>query len=107
MLGDNLTQKTQKKDPYISLHKIKANLPHWAEFETLRNGEYNDTYKYQTHHFWVNALNRKVTETQRFVKMNSFVRQDNDFKATILSIKIKQYLCGVHATLFITIRKRI
>ena len=36
--GDNLTQKTQKKDPFTSLHKIKANLPHWAEFEVLRNG---------------------------------------------------------------------
>jgi len=30
--GDQLTQKTQKKD------KIKENLPHWAEFEILRNG---------------------------------------------------------------------
>ena len=36
--GDNLTQKTQKKEPFTSLHKIKANLPHWAEFEILRNG---------------------------------------------------------------------
>jgi len=36
--GDNLTKKTQKKDPFTSLHKIKANLPHWAEFEILRNG---------------------------------------------------------------------
>ena len=36
--GDNLTQKTQKKDPFTSLHKIKANLPHWAWFEILRNG---------------------------------------------------------------------
>jgi len=36
--GDNLTYKTQKKDPFTSLHKIKANLPHWAEFEILRNG---------------------------------------------------------------------
>ena len=35
---DNLTQKIQKKDPFTSLHKIKANLPHWAEFEILRNG---------------------------------------------------------------------
>ena len=35
---DNLTQKTQKKDPFTSLHKIKANLPLWAEFEILRNG---------------------------------------------------------------------
>jgi len=26
------------KDPFTSLHKIKANLPHWAEFEILRNG---------------------------------------------------------------------
>ena len=38
MSGDNLTQKTQKKDPFTSLHKIKANLPHWAEFEILGNG---------------------------------------------------------------------
>ena len=30
--------KTQKKDPFTSLHKIKANLPHLAEFEILRNG---------------------------------------------------------------------
>jgi len=30
--------KTQKKDPFTSLHKIKANLPHWAEFDFLRNG---------------------------------------------------------------------
>ena len=35
---DNLTQKTQKKDPFKNLHKIKANLPHWAKFEILRNG---------------------------------------------------------------------
>ena len=33
-----MTQKTQMKDPFTSLHKIKANLPHWAEFEILRNG---------------------------------------------------------------------
>ena len=39
--GDNMTQKTQKKDPFTSLHKIKANLPHWAEFEILRNGAYS------------------------------------------------------------------
>ena len=25
-----------KKDPFTSLHKIKANLPHWAEFKILR-----------------------------------------------------------------------
>jgi len=37
--GDNLTYKTQKKDPFTSLHKIKANLQHWAKFEILRNGE--------------------------------------------------------------------
>jgi len=36
--GDNQTLKTQKKDPFASLHEIKANLPHWAEFEILRNG---------------------------------------------------------------------
>jgi len=28
----------QKKDPFTSPHNIKANLPHWAEFEILRNG---------------------------------------------------------------------
>jgi len=34
--GENLTWKTQKKErPF---HKIKAKLPHWAEFEILRNG---------------------------------------------------------------------
>ena len=38
MSGDNLTQKTHKKGPSRSLHKIKANLPHWAEFQILRNG---------------------------------------------------------------------
>ena len=37
MSGDNLTYKTQKKDPFTSLHK-KENLPHWAELEILRNG---------------------------------------------------------------------
>ena len=26
------------KDPFTSLHKIKASLPHWSEFENLRNG---------------------------------------------------------------------
>ena len=36
--GDNLTQKTQRKDPFTSLHKIKANLPFWEEFEIFRNG---------------------------------------------------------------------
>jgi len=36
--GDNLTYKTQKKDPFTNLHKIKANLLLWAEFEILRNG---------------------------------------------------------------------
>jgi len=35
---DNLTKKTQKKDPFTSLHKIKENLPHWAKLEILRNG---------------------------------------------------------------------
>ena len=38
--GDNLTQKTQKKDPFTSLHKIKVNLPLWAEFKILRNGAF-------------------------------------------------------------------
>ena len=38
MSGDNLTYKTQKKDPFTSLHKIKENLPRWAELEILRNG---------------------------------------------------------------------
>ena len=36
--GDNLTGKTQKKDPFTSLHKIKENLSLWAELEILRNG---------------------------------------------------------------------
>jgi len=36
--GDNLTLKTQKKDPFTSLHKIKANLLYRAEFEILRIG---------------------------------------------------------------------
>ena len=36
--GDNLTKKTKKKDPFTSIHKIEANLPHQAEFEILRNG---------------------------------------------------------------------
>ena len=40
--GDNLIQKIQKKDPFTSLHKIKANRPHWAEFEILRNGAQNE-----------------------------------------------------------------
>jgi len=39
--GDNLTQKTQKKDTYTSLHKIKANKPHRADFEILRNGAWS------------------------------------------------------------------
>jgi len=26
------------KDSFTSLQKIKENLPHWAEFEILRNG---------------------------------------------------------------------
>ena len=30
--------RKHKKDPITSLHKIKANLPHWTEFEILRNG---------------------------------------------------------------------
>jgi len=29
-----------KVRPFTSLHKIKANLAHWAEFEILRNGAY-------------------------------------------------------------------
>ena len=28
--------RKHKKDPFTSLHKIKANLAHWAEFEILR-----------------------------------------------------------------------
>jgi len=40
--GDNLIKKTQKKDPFTSLHKIKTNLPLWAEFEILRNGAFPD-----------------------------------------------------------------
>jgi len=36
--GDNLNQKTQKKDPFTSLHKIKENLPQWVELEILWNG---------------------------------------------------------------------
>ena len=36
--GDNLTQETQKEDPFTSLHKIKANLTHWAKFKILWNG---------------------------------------------------------------------
>jgi len=36
--GDNLTQKTQKKNPFTSLHNIKENLPLWVELEILRNG---------------------------------------------------------------------
>ena len=27
-----------KKDLFTSLHKIKENLPHWAELAILRNG---------------------------------------------------------------------
>jgi len=36
--GDNLTYKIQKEDPYTSLHKVKANVQHWADFEILWNG---------------------------------------------------------------------
>ena len=39
--SDNLTQKTQKKDLFTSLHKIKENLPHWAELKILRNGAWS------------------------------------------------------------------
>ena len=39
--GDNLTSKTQKKDPFTSLHKIKENLPLWAELKILRNGAWS------------------------------------------------------------------
>ena len=38
MAGDNLTWKTQKKDPFTSFDKIKENLPQWAELQLLRNG---------------------------------------------------------------------
>ena len=38
MSGDNLTYKAQKKDPFTSFYKIKANLPLWAEFDILPNG---------------------------------------------------------------------
>jgi len=33
--GDNLTWKTQKKDPFTSLYKIKVNLPLWEELDIL------------------------------------------------------------------------
>ena len=36
--GDNLTWKTQKKDPFTSLYKFKANLEHWAEYEIFLYG---------------------------------------------------------------------
>ena len=60
--GDNLTQKTQKRDQFTSLHKIKANTPHWAEFETLRNGALDKTnlfvkFKKQ---YTVEVLNKSV-----------------------------------------------
>ena len=53
--SDNLTSKTQKKDPFTSLDKIKANLPHWAEFEILRKGALNDTVIYADVSVWVLA----------------------------------------------------
>ena len=41
--GDILPRKHKKKDPFTSLHKIKANLPHRAVFEILRNGAFSSS----------------------------------------------------------------
>ena len=46
MSGDNLTEKTQKKDPFTSLHMIKENLVHWAELEIVWNGDKSTTFLY-------------------------------------------------------------
>jgi len=42
MSGDNLTLKTQERP----LHKIKANLPHWAEFEIMRSSAFYKLHVY-------------------------------------------------------------
>jgi len=52
-----MQQKTgkQQKDPFTSLHMIKENVSHWAEFEILQNGallcigfDQSDTSGYNT-----------------------------------------------------------
>ena len=64
--GDNLTQKTQKKDPFTSLHKIKANLQHWTEFEVLRNGAYIATTQYIAIHVQYRLINIINSSVQLF-----------------------------------------
>ena len=50
-----MQQKTRKKDLFTSLHMIKENVLHWAEFEILQNGalfciglDQSDTSGYNT-----------------------------------------------------------
>jgi len=62
--GDNLTKKTHK-DPFTSLHKIKANLPHWAEFEILRNGALSNTE--------ADSFMRKIEAKKRAGKHHHFI----------------------------------
>ena len=68
MSGDNLTQKTQKKDPFTSLHKIKENLPHWVKLKFLRNGAYKKSLKYTNCSYCTVDVLLVVSSTNRRIK---------------------------------------
>ena len=87
---DNLTQKTQKKDPFTSLHKIKASLPHWAEFEILRNGALGQiVYCTQESCVW-NMKRQHFVETSRskFYVQRDILIMTEPFKIKFQDIEV-------------------